>query len=377
MTFLEFFAGGGMARLGLEGAFDCIFANDNNADKADAYSANFPDSHFKQCDIAALKPADIPTADLAWASFPCQDLSSAGARRGLNGQRSGTFWTFWNLMQGLANDGRGPSIIVLENVTGLLSSHRGADFALLVETITKAGYRVGALVLDAADFVPQSRQRLFLVATRLKIPAACLLQGPGNFHSSQLIKAVDGLSETARQAWYWWALSPPPRSKLRLLDMLDAQTPQTAWYPKAKLARLLGQMTPLHRARVEAACANGAPRVGAVYRRIRGGIQRAEVRYDGVAGCLRTLKGGSSRQLLLCSEAGQLRLRAMSPSEAGRLMGLPERYALPAGATRAINLCGDGVCVPVVAWLATELLEPLARQSGFSPQKRVNTVQVC
>ncbi len=82
-TFLEFFAGGGMARLGLGRGWRCLFANDLDPAKCAAYRANFGGEELVEADIAGLSARDLPAAraDLAWASFPCQDLSLAGARR--------------------------------------------------------------------------------------------------------------------------------------------------------------------------------------------------------------------------------------------------------------------------------------------------------
>src|SRR6185436_17232217 len=125
-------------------------------------------------------------------------------------------------------------------------------------------------------------------------------------------------------------------------------------------ARLLDLMGPLHRARLAAVSGRA---VGAVFRRTRiedgMTVQRAEVRFDGLAGCLRTPRGGSSRQAIVVVEAGAVRSRLMTPREAARLMGLPDSYALPRTATAALHVAGDGVAVPVVRWLARELLEPL------------------
>ena len=83
-SFLEFFAGGGMAHTGLSNRFDCAFANDLDRMKCDAYRANFPDVRIEQGDVWNLAPANLPTADLAWASFPCQDLSLAGNGAGVS-----------------------------------------------------------------------------------------------------------------------------------------------------------------------------------------------------------------------------------------------------------------------------------------------------
>jgi DNA (cytosine-5)-methyltransferase 1 len=123
-------------------------------------------------------------------------------------------------------------------------------------------------------------------------------------------------------------------------------------------------MAPAHRAAVDARLASGARAVGAVFRRMRGGEQRAEVRFDGLAGCLRTPRGGSSRQILLIADGGQVRTRLLTGREGARLMGLPEDYRLPKSATGALHVMGDGVAVPVVRFLAERLIEPLLSDSA-------------
>lgn len=85
-SFYEFFAGGGMARAGLGPGWQCLFANDLDPKKTACYAENWGAVHLRVGDVAALTTADLPTgADLAWASFPCQDLSLAGSGAGLNG----------------------------------------------------------------------------------------------------------------------------------------------------------------------------------------------------------------------------------------------------------------------------------------------------
>ena len=156
-SFYEFFAGGGMVRAGLGAGWSCLFANDIDPKKGACYSHNWGDSKLRLADVAELTTADLPgTADLAWASFPCQDLSLAGSGAGLRGKRSSTFWPFWRLMEALAEEGRAPTVVTLENVCGALTSHGGKDFAALSAAIVGGGYRFGALVIDAVHFVPQS-----------------------------------------------------------------------------------------------------------------------------------------------------------------------------------------------------------------------------
>lgn len=363
-AFYEFFAGGGMARLGLGAGWSCAFANDFDPVKAATYRANFPDAadHLREGDVWKLSPDDLPgRADLAWASSPCQDFSLAGARAGLSGGRSSAFFGFWGLMEALDDAGRAPRIIVIENVVGLLTSHGGADFAALGAALGARGYRFGALEIDAASVLPQSRPRVFVVAAR---DAPAHLTGDSPFHTRAVRAAHAALPAEVAAGWVWWRLTAPPARNTDLAAILEPDE-AVAWHSPEETARLVGLMGPLHRARLAAATGRA---VGAVFRRTRiedgRPVQRAEVRFDGLAGCLRTPRGGSSRQSIVVAEGGQVRSRLLSPREAARLMGLPDAYALPRTTTGALHVAGDGVAVPVVRWLAGELLEPLLRPAA-------------
>jgi len=161
-----------MARLGLGDTWACLLANDLDPLKAETYRANFGGDHLTLGDVWALAAADLPgRADLAWASSPCQDLSLAGARAGLGGARSSAFWGFWRQVAALDAEGRAPGVIVLENVAGLLSSNDGGDLAAIGQAFDARGYRFGALEIDAADFLPQSRPRAFVIAARAAMTA--------------------------------------------------------------------------------------------------------------------------------------------------------------------------------------------------------------
>jgi DNA (cytosine-5)-methyltransferase 1 len=124
-------------------------------------------------------------------------------------------------------------------------------------------------------------------------------------------------------------------------------------------------MSSTNLAKVREIQAAGLRQIGAVYRRTRPdretgiSVQRAEVRFDGISGCLRTPAGGSSRQIVMEVEGDRIRTRLLSAREAARLMGVPESYPIPAKYNEAYHLFGDGLAVPVVAWLANHLLHPL------------------
>ncbi|MDR1349411.1 MAG: DNA cytosine methyltransferase [Zoogloeaceae bacterium] len=365
--FYEFFAGGGMARAGLGADWDCLFANDFDPKKAASYVANWGDHELRVEDVANLQAGDLPDqADLAWASFPCQDLSLAGTGAGLGGERSGAFRPFWRLIENLAAEHRAPSLVVLENVCGALSSHQGKDFAAICEALLGVGYRFGALVIDAAHFLPQSRPRLFIVGAMDAIPDTLRVRNAeSEWHPRALKEAYKKLSPRAQNAWVWWRLPAPPIRALRFADLVETAPQGIAWHTAEETQKLLAMMNPVHQAKIEAARKMQRRQFGTVYKRIRAEgadkkkTQRAEIRLDGVAGCLRTPSGGSSRQILMVIEGECVRSRLFSPREAARLMGLPENYSLPKNYNEAYALAGDGVAAPVVRFLAQNLLEPL------------------
>ena len=383
-TYYEFFAGGGMARAGLGDGWKCLFANDFDPMKTSTYAANWGADHLVCADVGKLATTDLPgAADLAWASFPCQDLSLAGDCAGLGPAtsatmtRSGTFWRFWALIRGLKEEGRAPRAIVLENVPGMLTSHSGRDFEAICTALSGAGYRFGPLVIDAIHFVPQSRARVFIVAVQAGciVPPGVTTKVSGEEWSPRaLVAAYLKLPPITRADWLWWRLPKPPARTTVLSDLIEDEPTNVDWRAAEETNRLLGMMSRLNQAKVEAARMAGKRMVGGVYRRTRedvsgNKVQRAEVRFDDVSGCLRTPSGGSSRQTIIVVDGACVRSRLLSPREAARLMGLPAEYKLPPRYNDAYHVAGDGVCVPVVRHLARHLLEPIlaANQRGAVP----------
>lgn len=368
-AFFEFFSGGGMARLGLGDEWSCTFANDWCNKKAAAYEAYFGGSELRVCDIADLTDRDLPdTPTLVWGSFPCQDLSLAGNGAGLAGERSGTFKPFWKLMRDLIRNGRIPPIVVLENVVGTLTSHDGQDFATIIGAVAREGYDVGALIIDAARFLPHSRQRVFIVAVHREtaVPAPLLSSVPSEtWHSKPLRLAFDRLPGHLKDAWIWWDL-PVPNTPIPPFASLIEEIPTgVEWHTKQQTEHIISLMSPLHLEKLRKAQLLRSKIVGTVYRRARPNdegrkVQRAEIRFDQIAGCLRTPVGGSSRQTIVIVEGHKIRSRLLSPREAARLMGVPDNYPLPANYNDAYHVFGDGLAVPVVRWLSKHLLIPLA-----------------
>jgi len=366
-SFYEFFAGGGMVRAGLGPDWECVFANDFDSKKAESYIRNWGSADLHMKDVRSVCVSELPgETDLAWASFPCQDLSLAGNGAGLKTERSGSYWPFYELMEALYCEGRNPKIIILENVYGTLTSHGGKDFMALCSSLVEIGYSVGAVIIDAAHFVPQSRSRLFIIAVRndLSIPDAILSNGPNPlWHPISVLKAGQYLPEYVIEQWLWWNIPEPPPRILNLIDVIEEEPRGVRWKSDSETRKLLDMMSEINRRKVEQVKSASRRMVGGVYRRTRNGEQRAEVRFDNVSGCLRTPSGGSSRQLLLVIENQHVRCRLLSPREAARLMGLDDSYILPENYNAAYHLAGDGVVVPVVEYLSKHLLTPVLRSN--------------
>lgn len=360
-----------MARAGLDDGWNCLFANDFDPMKAGVYRANWGDADMHLADINALNAIDLPGhADLAWASFPCQDLSLAGNAAGIGSEadqtRSGAFWAFWRLMQALIEEGRAPSVIVLENVYGALTANGGRDFATIGRCLALGGYRFGAMLIDAVQFVPQSRPRVFVVAIRgdLEIPnSLCTNNRRSHWHPIVMETAIDRLGELDRMNWVWLDPPTPARHTSKLADLLEDEPEDVSWHSPTQTNTLVGMMSEVNRARLEAMRRSGERKVGTIYKRTRveGGVrrQRAELRDDGVSGCLRTPGGGSSRQTVMIVEGESVRSRLLSAREAARLMGLPDSYRLPPRYNDAYHVAGDGLVVPVVRFLAHTVIEPI------------------
>ena len=166
MTFLDFFAGIGGFRLGLELAgHKCIGFCEKDKFAVKSYRAMFDtEGEWYADDVTKLKSEDIPYADIWCGGTPCQDVSIAGKRKGLSGERSGLFFKFIELVKAKEEKDK-PTYLIFENVKGLLSSNRGFDFTNYLNCISEAGYDAIWQVLNSKDFgVPQNRERVFIIA---------------------------------------------------------------------------------------------------------------------------------------------------------------------------------------------------------------------
>jgi DNA (cytosine-5)-methyltransferase 1 len=356
-TFAEYFAGIGLMRVGLEKeAWKIMLANDIDPQKEQMYRANFPDAdaHFKPGDIDSLLPSEIPEVTLATASFPCNDLSLAGSREGLEGKNSSAFWGFIRTLERTKT--RLPSLILLENVTGFLTSHGGRDFEDAMFALNDLGYAVDPFILDAAWFVPQSRKRLFVVGVKTKESDTdglyeLLQETP--IRPNALIQFILTHPDIR---WRIRKLPNPPSSRRKLISILEKLPDDSdCWWPKDRAEYLLGQMSPRHREMADKMIAAQTYSYGTVFRRVRNGISMAELRTDGIAGCLRTPRGGSGRQILFKAGHGKYFVRLLTARECARLMGADD-FIIDVPLNQALFGFGDAVCVPAIRWIAKNYL---------------------
>lgn len=352
--FLEFFAGSGLVAQGLIGYFQSAWANDICAKKAAVYTANHGSDHFYLGSVSDVKGADLPRAPLAWASFPCQDLSLAGLTGGIHASRSGLVWEWLRIIDEMPAR---PPVLVAENVAGLVSAAGGEHYRALHQALTERGYAVGAMLLDAAKWVPQSRPRIFVVAVdvEIAIPPELLDQSPNWLHTEAICKAADGLD-----SWVWWSMPEPPLRQQNLSDVIEWEAPFAAPETDARNLELIS----LRHRKILECLPDAKPFAAPGYKRTRSGKQVLELRFDNLSGCLRTPEGGSSRQIIVIKKDGELHSRLLTVREAARLMGTPETYKIPGSYNDGYKALGDAVAVPVAGWLAKHLLLPLVKAAS-------------
>lgn len=356
-TCLDFFAGSGLVSEGLKDYFQTVWANDICEKKARVFCANHDKNIFHLGSIEKVKGDELPPALLSWGSFPCQDLSLAGNMGGLSSSRSGMVWQWLRVMDELQNQ---PPLTVAENVVGLVSAAKGENYRELHKAFVERGYKVGAVMIDASHWVPQSRKRVFVIGVKEEIRTEQFeTNKPGWCHPPAITRVAKGLKN-----WVWWDISRPSARKKTLDELIEFSAPCDK---PEKQKRLLTMVPEKHREKMIAFSNNGRS-VFPGYKRSRHGKQVLELRFDGVAGCLRTPEGGSSRQFLVIKDNGTFRTRLLTVREAAALMGVPKNYQLPGTYNDGYKAMGDAVAIPVTRYLAEKLLSPLAeliKESGY------------
>lgn len=349
---LEFFSGSGLVSYGLRPFFSPVWANDNSIKKNEIYARNFGSINLCSDDIRNVRGGSLPFAHLSWASFPCQDLSLAGKRGGLAAERSGLVWEWLRIFDEMP---KRPAVVVLENVAGLLT----VDFSAIHHCLDDLGYRSGAILINADLFLPQSRPRVFILGVdkAVDLPVELVDEGPNWLHKNKAL--VSAASEL--DSWVWWKTAEPSIRKENLATFLDDDVP----FDKDHVLELIPERQLKRLAVLDDFC-------GTAYRRTRNGKQCLEVRFDGVAGCLRTAAGGSSKQFVVVKKDGLLHARVLRAREAARLMGAPDEYYLPKSENDGYFAMGDAVAVPVAEFIGKRFLVKLVEAAyGRCSEKEV------
>lgn len=298
----------------------------------------------------------MPDVDLAWASFPCTDLSLAGNRDGLDGKHSGTFWHFMKIISGMK--ARKPPMIALENVSGFATSRSGGDLRAAILALNGLGYSVDVLVIDAVRFVPQSRPRMFILGVQNPDPDAS-----GDKHPLRPAW-LDALYGDDTLNMHKADLPTPPEPQTTGLHSIVASVAldDPRWWDEERTGRFIESLSEKQAARLEELKKSRTVTYRTAYRRTRDGIPRWEIRSDEIAGCLRTARGGSSKQALVRVSNNKVRVRWMVSREYASLMGARDYKLDGLRDSQALFGFGDAVVVNVVEWLGNHYLIPLMKR---------------
>lgn len=357
-TALEFFSGIGLARAGMQSAgIKTIWANDIDETKCALYEAQWGKKDLHCEDVFNINADNVPTADIAWASSPCTDLSLAGKREGLvEGSESSAFFGFINVIEKMGE--RKPKALILENVCGLASSHDGNDFRMVVEEFNKLGYSVDAFELNARRWLPQSRPRMFVVGLLNPVDGGVL---DTSIRPDRLawIHSDDSLTTHVTP------MEEAPKLKSSgLSKMLEKIAPDDSrWWSSKRVEAFLGSLSSVQEKRVEKLKNARNVSTRTAYRRTRNGKPTWELRDDDISGCLRTARGGSSKQAVVFLGNGQIKIRWMTGLEYARLQGA-RNFKLDGFKESQIQYAfGDAVAAPVVSWLMKNAVIPALRAS--------------
>ncbi|MUM95585.1 DNA (cytosine-5-)-methyltransferase [Escherichia coli] len=385
MKFIEFFSGVGLVREGLSASgWVCAFANDISHEKMLTYISNYGEDNFYLGDIWDLVKNEmiIPNdAFLYTASFPCTDLSVAGNRAGLEGKESGTLLAIIEILKKKEIKKSAPKVILLENVPGFITSKNGSDLLRTINELNSLDYYIDVIEIDASLFTPQSRPRVFIIAMKSDVAIKnMVIKNDDDVFCEwfNIIKNTE-LKSTKLKSLLLnnnlklgsFNLNAPRKTELRLRDIIDTDIKHNSklWWNDERKQKLYTQMSEKHKSVLHQMIHSPEYSYGTVYRRMRNAQSTAELRTDGIAGCLRTPKGGSSKQILIQAGMGHWMVRLLSPREYARLQGVRDSFILPENDNKGYFAMGDAVCVPVIEFIAKNIITPAyKRYFGYLKQ---------
>ena len=342
-----------MVRLGIEAAgCNVVWANDISPMKQAVYEANFGADEFLLRDLRDVSGNEVPTVDIATGSFPCIDVSLAGNRAGMDGEHSSLFYDFARVIREMG--ARAPGTVLIENVTGLISSNDGQDLRAIIHELNDLGYICDLLIADAAWFVPQSRRRLFIIAGRSASErfAAHHDRSVRSFVLRRFLSLNKDLEVALRH------LVRPRPTDADLNDIMEVLPDDSPlWWTDEQMAIFDTTVIAPHRQILLSRSMFEQERWVSAHHRSRGAPIHWELRSDGIAGCLTAARGGSNRAAAVLVTSEGHRARWLTGREFARLQGAPDSFDISMLTEDEARQCfGDAVCVPVVEWVARNCL---------------------
>jgi len=310
--FIDLFAGIGGMRLAFEAVGGkCVFASEWDKHAQKTYLSNFGD--LPEGDIRKIPSERIPDHDILVAGFPCQPFSIAGVSKKdslgrAHGFRDETQGTLFFEVARIIRDKR-PKAFLLENVKNLKTHDKGRTFDVIRSTLEKLGYNLHVAILDGKHYVPQRRERIFIV----------------------------GFDMHTYGGWEDFRFPDPPKSQKRIRDILE-QNVDDKYTLSDKLWEYLQKYAEKHR-------------------KIGNGFGFGLVGLDGISRTLsaRYHKDGSE---ILIPQPGK-NPRRLTPRECARLMGFPEDFKIVVSDTQAYKQFGNSVVVPLVTAIAKNMVETM------------------
>jgi DNA (cytosine-5)-methyltransferase 1 len=319
--FIDLFAGIGGFRIAFESfGGNCVFSSEWDKFAQQTYEANF--NEIPHGDITQVDVKDIPRHDVLLGGFPCQPFSNAGKKLGFDDTRGTLFFDVARIIEH-----RKPSIVLLENVKGFKSHDKGRTLQVVENTLQELGYNVFYKVLNAKDFgVPQNRERIFIVALNKRKLGSIGFKFP-----------------------------TPKQIETKLGNILEKSVDE-----KYTLSNKLWQG---HMRRKKEHLKKGN---GFGYSLFNGNsIYTSTI-------SARYYKDGS--EILI--EQKNKNPRKLTPREAARLQGFPEKFVIPVSDNQAYKQFGNSVAVPVIKALAAELLELLDNPDARIPLRKYEQMQI-
>lgn len=316
--FIDLFAGIGGMRIAFQNlGGKCVFTSEWNHFAQKTYEANFGEVPFG--DITKIHETEVPEHDILIGGFPCQPFSIAGVSKKnslgrAHGFRDETQGTLFFDVARIIEEKR-PKAFLLENVKNLISHDKGNTFKIIKKTLEELNYSVHAKVLDGQHFVPQHRERIFIVGFDKKV-----FKGKETFEFPKMPEANHAIEDI---------LEKNPDTKYTLTPRLWEYLQEYAIKHKEKGNGFGFGMTPL----------------------------------DGVARTLsaRYYKDGSE---ILIPQGHRKNPRRLTPRECARIQGFPDNFIIPVSDNQAYRQFGNSVVVPLIEAVGKQIVKELIRLNG-------------